>query len=72
MADQATSTRSTLIDGVRAPFDAFVRLIWSLTEAQEMNREASEVLNLSDAELAARGLTRQGAILTLTRKYAHI
>ncbi|MDM7458072.1 MAG: hypothetical protein P3W94_001695 [Paracoccus sp. (in: a-proteobacteria)] len=65
MATVTTNTnhnRSLSAAVLLAPFRAFARVMVALAEASPQMRALSRLSEMSDEELAARGLTRDGEI----------
>ncbi|MEH6786467.1 MAG: DUF1127 domain-containing protein [Paracoccus sp. (in: a-proteobacteria)] len=65
MATTAINDRKTpaaILSALAAPFAAFGRLMVQLAEANPRMQALERLNRVSDAELAARGLTRDGEI----------
>ena len=62
------SNREMLTELVLSPFNAFVRWIDRVGESRARAQALSAIGELSDAQLAARGLTRADAIAMVFRK----
>ena len=54
-----------------APFLGFGRLLISLAESSRRGQEVGRLNRLSDADLAARGLTREGEIRRIFSTPSH-
>ena len=55
-----------------APFRLVAGFLWSITEAQKINRQAEFLFSLSDEQLAERGLKRDEIGAYLTRNFGYL
>ncbi|WP_116082733.1 DUF1127 domain-containing protein [Tropicimonas sp. IMCC34011] len=58
----STDHASTLGSAIAAPFRAFGRFLVSIGESNARLRRVQELQNLTDAQLAKRGLTRDDIV----------
>jgi hypothetical protein len=54
------------------PFIAFGKLMSSIAEANTLAQAANRIVEMSDEELEAKGMTRDEAIRTVFAKQGHI
>ena len=57
---------------IAAPFLAFGRMLLKVAEANSRFEKVQRLQRLSDADLAARGLTRDGIVLHVFRDKQHL
>lgn len=65
-------TVSSSLRVVARPFVAFGNFMVRLSEASSMAQAANKILELSDEDLAAQGLTRNEAVQRVFAKYAYL
>lgn len=73
MAHVITQTvPANLIKAVIRPFAAAYEALIKTADASTLAREASAIADMSDAELAAQGLSRAQAVRNVFGRYAHL
>ena len=63
---------ANLLETLARPFIALGNALTNISESSEMAQKAKRVAEMTDEDLASKGLTREQAIQDIFKAYAHI